>query len=102
MGVDKMDFPVISDNAVSNVTEYLKSKKYSILSIFEEIRLENPKVAEYLEAQIERSKYPVEVRGVGVMTYLLLREQFRMDVCVHDELGVGDESLKELLDDPEY
>ena len=90
---------IVSENAVEKVSEELVKSKYNLKELFNRIKRENPKVAEYIKSQADKSKHPMEVYGTGIVVYLLLRMQVDLD----EEMGLdmSDEDVgrfREFLD----
>jgi len=69
----------VTEGAVERVSEELVKSKYNLKELFNRIRKENPKVAEYIKSQADKSKHPMEVYGTGIVVYLLLRMQVELD-----------------------
>ncbi len=69
----------VTEGAVEKVSEELVKSKYNLKELFNRIRHENPKVAEYIKSQADKSKHPMEVYGTGIVVYLLLRMQVELD-----------------------
>jgi hypothetical protein len=70
---------IVTEGAVEKVSEELVKSKYNLKELFNRIRRENPKVAEYVKSQADKSKHPMEVYGTGIVVYLLLRMQVELD-----------------------
>ncbi len=70
---------LVTEGAVEKVSEELVKSKYNLKELFNRIRNENPKVAEYIKSQADKSKHPMEVYGTGIVVYLLLRMQVELD-----------------------
>ena len=70
---------IVTEGAVEKVSEELVKSKYNLKELFNRIKLENPKVAEYIKSQADKSKHPMEVYGTGIVVYLLLRMQVDLD-----------------------
>lgn len=70
---------IVTENAVERVSEELVKSKYNLKELFNRIKQENPKVAEYIKSQADKSKHPMEVYGTGIVVYLLLRMQVEID-----------------------
>jgi len=70
---------IVTENAVERVSEELVKSKYNLKELFNRIKQENPKVAEYIKSQADKSKHPMEVYGTGIVVYLLLRMQVDID-----------------------
>lgn len=70
---------IVTENAVERVSEELVRSKYNLKELFNRITKENPKVAEYIKSQADKSKHPMEVYGTGIVVYLLLRMQVDID-----------------------
>ena len=66
---------IVTEGAVEKVSEELVKSKYNLKELFNRIKKENPKVAEYIKSQADKSKHPMEVYGTGIVVYLLLRMQ---------------------------
>ncbi len=70
---------IVTEGAVERVSEELVRSKYNLKELFNRIKQENPKVAEYIKSQADKSKHPMEVYGTGIVVYLLLRMQVELD-----------------------
>ncbi len=70
---------IVTEGAVEKVSEELVKSKYNLKDLFNKIKTENPKVAEYIKSQADKSKHPMEVYGTGIVVYLLLRMQVVLD-----------------------
>jgi hypothetical protein len=70
---------IVTEGAVEKVSEELVRSKYNLKELFNRIKQENPKVAEYIKSQADKSKHPMEVYGTGIVVYLLLRMQVELD-----------------------
>jgi len=70
---------IVTEGAVEKVSEELVKSKYNLKELFNRIKVENPKVAEYIKSQADKSKHPMEVYGTGIVVYLLLRMQVELD-----------------------
>lgn len=70
---------IVTEGAVEKVSEELVKSKYNLKELFNRIKKENPKVAEYIKSQADKSKHPMEVYGTGIVVYLLLRMQVDLD-----------------------
>jgi hypothetical protein len=93
----------VTESAVERVSEELVKSKYNLKELFSRIRTENPKVAEYIKSQADKSKHPMEVYGTGIVVYLLIRMQVELD----DEIiGLPDEEevnqFREFLDTTDF
>lgn len=90
---------IVTDGAVERVSEELVKSKYNLKELFNRIKGENPKVAEYIKSQADKSRHPMEVYGTGIVVYLLLRMQVELD---EEEMGTPDaeevERFREFLD----
>jgi Ribonuclease G/E len=90
---------IVTENAVERVSEELVRSKYNLKELFNRIKKENPKVAEYIKSQADKSKHPMEVYGTGIVVYLLLRMQVEIDdegIFAASEEDV--ENFREFLD----
>ena len=90
---------IVTENAVERVSEGLVKSKYNLKELFNRIKRENPKVAEYIKSQADKSKHPMEVYGTGIVVYLLLRMQVDLDEEL--SMDVNDEDVdrfREFLD----
>ncbi|MFH1515694.1 MAG: hypothetical protein ABIG42_09585, partial [bacterium] len=65
----------VSEDAVEKVSEELNKKKYDLKALFKEIKKENPRIAEYIQVQAQKSKNSLEIIGTGIVVYLLLKKQ---------------------------
>lgn len=84
---------LVSEDAVEKVSEELNRKRYDLKSLFKEIKKENPRIAEYIQVQAQKSKNSLEIIGTGIVVYLLLKKQFELD----SEFGSNSE-IKAFLD----
>jgi hypothetical protein len=75
---------IVTEGAVEKVSEELVKSKYNLKELFNRIKKENPKVAEYIKSQADKSKHPMEVYGTGIVVYLLLRMQVDLDEDTSD------------------
>ena len=73
----------VTESAVERVSEELVKSKFNLKELFNRIRSENPKVAEYIKSQADKSKHAMEVYGTGIVVYLLIRMQVELD----EEIG---------------
>jgi hypothetical protein len=90
---------IVTEGAVEKVSEELVKSKYNLKELFNRIKTENPKVAEYIKSQADKSKHPMEVYGTGIVVYLLLRMQVELDddqVFIPSDEEV--ENFREFLD----
>jgi hypothetical protein len=69
----------VTESAVERVSEELVKSKYNLKELFNRIKTENAKVAEYIKSQADKSKHPMEVYGTGIVVYLLIRMQVELD-----------------------
>jgi len=83
----------VSEGAVERVSEELVKSRYNLKELFNRIKTENPKVAEYIKSQADKSKHPMEVYGTGIVVYLLLRMQH--DIEEEDTVRVNDEDMSD-------
>ena len=70
---------VVTEKAIERVSEELVRCKYNLKELFARIKEENPKVAEYIKSQADKSKHPMEVYGTGIVVYLLLKMQVELE-----------------------
>ncbi len=90
---------IVTENAVEKVSEELVKSKYNLKELFNKIKRENPKVAEYIKSQADKSKHPMEVYGTGIVVYLLLRMQVDLDEEMSLEMNEEDvDRFREFLD----
>jgi len=82
----------VTEEAVEKVSEELNRVKYDLKALFKDLRKENPKVAEYIQVQAQKSKNSLEIIGTGIVVYLLIKKQLEIDV----EVGTDNE-LAEFL-----
>ena len=82
----------VSEDAVEKVSEELNKKKYDLKALFKELKKENPRIAEYIQVQAQKSKNSLEIIGTGIVVYLLLKKQIEID----EEFGTNTE-LEEFL-----
>jgi hypothetical protein len=68
----------VSELAVEKVSEELIRCKYNLKELFKRIEEENPRVAEYIQCQANKSKSSMEIIGTGVVVYLLLKAEFNL------------------------
>ncbi|HEX9745913.1 MAG TPA: hypothetical protein VGB30_10855 [bacterium] len=90
----------VTEGAVERVSEELVRSRYNLKELFNRIKRENPKVAEYVKSQADKSKHPMEVYGTGIVVYLLLRMQH--DIEEEGMVRVSDEEVeqfREFLDE---
>ncbi|MCD6218267.1 hypothetical protein J7L05_10495 [bacterium] len=73
----------VSEDAVEKVSDELNSRNYDLKALFKDIKKENPRIAEYIQVQAQKSRNSLEIIGTGIVVYLLLKKQFELD----DELG---------------
>ncbi|MBU1023928.1 hypothetical protein KKC82_06610 [bacterium] len=94
--IDKLEGPAgimeakmiyVSEDAVEKVSEELNKKKYDLKALFKEIKKENPRIAEYIQVQAQKSKNSLEIIGTGIVVYLLLKKQIEID----EEFGTNTE-----------
>jgi hypothetical protein len=94
----------VTESAVERVSEELVKSKYNLKELFNKIRTENPKVAEYIKSQADKSKHPMEVYGTGIVVYLLISMQFELDdddiKCLTDEDDVN--QFREFLNTTDF
>ena len=69
----------VSELAVEKVSEELIRSKYNLKELFKRIEEENPRVAEYIQCQANKSKSSMEIIGTGVVIYLLLKAEFSLE-----------------------
>ncbi|MFH1676991.1 MAG: hypothetical protein ABIC40_08185 [bacterium] len=93
----------VTESAVEKVSEELVKSKYNLKELFNRIKGENPKVAEYIKSQADKSKHPMEVYGTGIVVYLLLSMQVEID---EDDIAYPDdgdvERFREFLDTTDF
>ena len=70
----------VTEEAVERVSQSLTEHSYDLMQLFKELKSENPRVAEYILCQSQKSKNPLEVTGTGIVVYLLLKMQMEMDL----------------------
>jgi uncharacterized protein YegJ (DUF2314 family) len=70
---------LVSEDAVERVSDELSRLKYDLKSLFKELKKENPRVAEYIQVQAQKSKNSLEIIGTGIVVYLLLKKQYELD-----------------------
>ncbi len=75
----------VSELAVEKVSEELIRCKYNLKELFKRIEEENPRVAEYIQCQANKSKSSMEIIGTGVVVYLLLKAEFGLETGEPDE-----------------
>jgi hypothetical protein len=93
----------VTESAVERVSEELVKSKYNLKELFNRIRGENPKVAEYIKSQADKSKHPMEVYGTGIVVYLLISMQVELDEelkALPDEEDIG--QFREFLDTTDF
>ncbi len=69
----------VSEDAVEKVSDELNSRNYDLKALFKEIKKENPRIAEYIQVQAQKSRNSLEIIGTGIVVYLLLKKQFEID-----------------------
>jgi len=69
----------VSELAVEKVSEELIRCKYNLKELFKRIEEENPRVAEYIQCQANKSKSSMEIIGTGVVVYLLLKAEYNLN-----------------------
>ena len=69
----------VSELAVEKVSEELIRCKYNLKELFKRIEEENPRVAEYIQCQANKSKSSMEIIGTGVVVYLLLKAELTLE-----------------------
>ena len=69
----------VSEMAVEKVSEELIRCKYNLKELFKRIEEENPRVAEYIQCQANKSKSSMEIIGTGVVVYLLLKAEYNLN-----------------------
>ena len=77
----------VTQKATNRVSQAIQAARFDLPVLLNIIKEENPKVAEYLDAQASKSKHPAEVFGPGIVVYLLLREQWKMNTEESDTAG---------------
>lgn len=82
----------VSEDAVEKVSDELNSRNYDLKALFKDIKKENPRIAEYIQVQAQKSRNSLEIIGTGIVVYLLLKKQFELD----DELG-GNAEIEDFL-----
>lgn len=70
---------LVSEDAVERVSDELSRLKYDLKSLFKGLKTENPRVAEYIQVQAQKSKNSLEIIGTGIVVYLLLKKQYELD-----------------------
>lgn len=83
---------LVTEDAVERVSDELSRLKYDLKSLFKDLKKENPRVAEYIQVQAQKSKNSLEIIGTGIVVYLLLKKQYELD----SEVGT-DTDLAEFL-----
>jgi hypothetical protein len=68
----------VSELAVERVSEELIRSKYNLKELFKRIEEENPRVAEYIQCQANKSKSSMEIIGTGVVVYLLIKAEYHL------------------------
>jgi hypothetical protein len=66
----------VTELAVEKVSEELIRCKYDLKSLFKLIEEENPRIAEYIQCQANKSKSSMEIIGTGVVVYLLIKAEY--------------------------
>jgi hypothetical protein len=69
----------VTEDAVERVSDELNRMKYDLKTLFKDIKKENPRIAEYIQVQAQKSKNSLEIIGTGIVVYLLLKKQFEID-----------------------
>lgn len=75
----------VTEEAVERVSQTLTEHSYDLMQLFKELKQENPRVAEYILCQSQKSKNSLEVIGTGIVVYLLLKMQHDMEVTLTPE-----------------
>lgn len=68
----------VSEEAVEVVSLELIKAKYNLNELFKRIEEENPRIAEYIQCQANKSKSHMEIIGTGTVVYMLLAEEFKL------------------------
>jgi hypothetical protein len=98
MGPEDFRMFIVTEGAVEKVSEELVKSKYNLKELFNRIKIENPKVAEYIKSQADKSKHPMEVYGTGIVVYLLLRMQVDLDENISSTPSAGEiEEFRDFL-----
>jgi hypothetical protein len=93
----------VTESAVERVSEELVKSKYNLKELFSRIKTENPKVAEYIKSQADKSKHPMEVYGTGIVVYLLISMQVELDEEIIGEPDEEDSAeFREFLDTTDF
>lgn len=66
----------VNELAVEKVSEELIRCKYNLKELFKHIEEENPRIAEYIQCQANKSKSGMEIIGTGVVVYLLIKAAY--------------------------
>ena len=70
----------VTNEAVELTSQALVNSKRNLTELFEAVKKENPKVAEYIKAQASKSRGSAkEIYSTGVVTYLLMKHQWEID-----------------------
>lgn len=80
----------VSEDAVEKVSDELNSRNYDLKALFKEIKKENPRIAEYIQVQSQKSRNSLEVIGTGIVVYLLLKKQFELDDVFEENTELED------------
>jgi len=70
---------IVTEDAVERVSGELSRLKYDLKIIFKELKKENPRVAEYIQVQAQKSRNSLEIIGTGIVVYLLIKKQYEID-----------------------
>ena len=82
----------VTEDAVERVSNELSKLKYDLKMLFKDLKKENPRVAEYIQVQAQKSRNSLEIIGTGIVVYLLIKKQVEID----SETGT-DSELAEFL-----
>lgn len=83
--VQKAPMIYVTEEAVERVSATLTEHSYDLMQLFKELKQENPRVAEYILCQSQKSKNSLEVIGTGIVVYLLLKMQHDLEFTMTPE-----------------
>lgn len=84
----------VNELAVEKVSEELIRCKYNLKELFKRIEDENPRIAEYIQCQANKSKSGMEIIGTGVVVYLLIKAAYGLQDDVLENSKDWDAFLK--------
>ncbi len=84
----------VNELAVEKVSEELIRCKYNLKELFKHIEEENPRIAEYIQCQANKSKSGMEIIGTGVVVYLLIKAAYGLQDDILESTKDWDAFLK--------